>query len=322
MMGRIIDLHCHPLLPMIVEGIDKAEVGSMQLPPWSVELQTEVMDQHGIETAMLSVNSIAESMVGRPGQAKARAINEALAALVAQHPARFGAFATVPMDDMDAANEETAYALDVLHLDGVGIVTQCQGRYLGEPHYDPWLAEMDRRGATLYVHPAAPPGYDGAQNRTNLSVLEFMFESTRMVTTMVLSGSKSRFGKINLISTHAGGTVPFLAKRISLAGSMPWAYRDGPKLGAEQIFAALASFYFDLTAATASTVLDAVKDLVPADRLLMGFDYPLMPPQTIAPAIAQFDAYQGFTDDEKSAISRGNAMRLFPRLAKLSPATV
>ncbi len=315
MTVRIVDLHCHPMIAPVVAAIDKAEIGSMQLPPWSLEQQIGVMDQHGIETAMLSVNSVAESMVGRTGRAMARTINEALAGLVARDPARLGAFATVPMDDMDAANEETAYALDVLRLDGIGIVTQCQRRYLGDPHYDPWLAELNRRGATLFVHPAAPPGFDAAESRTNVSVLEFMFESTRMVTTMVLSGAKQRFDKVNVISTHAGGTIPFLAKRIGLAGSMPWAYRDGPKLGAAEIAASLASFYFDLTAATAPAVLDAVTDLVPSDRLLLGFDFPLMPPQTIAPAIAAFDAYPGFDEHEKSAIRRGNALRLFPRLA-------
>ena len=80
-----------------------------------------------------------------------------MAALVAQQPARFGALAVIPMDDMDSALEETAYALDVLKLDGLGIVTHHNGRYLGDKAYDRWFEELDRRGVTVsYIPPSRP----------------------------------------------------------------------------------------------------------------------------------------------------------------------
>ena len=314
MNDPIIDFHCHPLIPAVVAAIDKAQIGGVTLPAWSVDEQIAMMDRHGIETSMLSVNSVAQTMVGSKGRGQARAINEALATIVGQHPTRFGAFASVPMDDMEAANGELAYALDVLKLDGIGIETQCGGRHLGDAHYDAFLDEMNRRGTTLFVHPAIPPHFDAQQSRTNVSVVEFMFETTRMVTTMVLSGAKQRFDRINVIATHGGGTIPFLAHRISLAGSMPWAFRDGPKLGPKDILASLASFYFDLTAATSATALDALRALVPADRLLMGFDYPLMPEATIEPGQQAFARYAGFDAVEKRQIFSGNARRLVPRL--------
>ena len=312
--GTFVDCHCHPLVPAVVDALTQGELGALSLPRWSVDEQLATMDRHGIGVAMLSVNGVAEGMVGAKGRATARAINEALAGLVAQHPTRFGGLACVPMDDMDAANEETAHALDVLKLDGVGVVTQCHGRYLGEPHYDPWLAEMNRRATTLFVHPAAPPGFDAQRSPTNVSVLEFMFETTRMVTTMVLSGAKVRYDRIAMIATHGGGTIPYLAHRIGSAGSMPWAYRDGPRMTPGQIASTLSTFFFDLTAATAHSTLDALRALVPADRLLTGFDFPLMPEATIAPAIEAFEAYSGFDADERRKIVRENAVRLFPRL--------
>ncbi len=313
MNDPIIDLHCHPLIPAVVEALDESQIGNMAMPAWSIDEQIAMMDRHGIETSMLSVNSVAQTMLGSKGRGQARAINEALATIVGRHPTRFGAFASVPMDDMEAANGELAYALDVLKLDGIGIETQCGGRHLGDPHYDAFLEEMNRRGTTLFVHPAIPPHFDAQQSRTNVSVIEFMFETTRMITTMVLSGAKQRFDRINVIATHGGGTIPYLAHRISLAGSMPWAYRDGPKLESKDVLASLASFYFDLTAATSATALDALRALVPADRLLMGFDYPLMPEATIAPGQQAFERYPGFDDDEKRKIASGNARRLLPR---------
>ena len=75
----------------------------------------------------------------------------------------------------------------------------------------------------------------------------------------------------------------------------------------------LPSFYFDLTAARAPASLDGLRALVPPTQLLMGFDYPLMPPQTIEPAKTSFAAYGGFDGTEKAQIISGNAQRLFPR---------
>lgn len=146
------------------------------------------------------------------------------------------------MHDMDAALAETAYALDVLKLDGLSAATHFRGLHLGESPYDPWLEEMNRRETVLFVHPEEPEGFDVSTSRLNVSALEFMFETTRMIATMVLSGAKDRFKKVRVIATHGGGTMPFLAPRIGLISQMPWAYRGGPKLSPEEVKTALGSF--------------------------------------------------------------------------------
>jgi 6-methylsalicylate decarboxylase len=292
MSNSIIDVHTHPLLPIFVRLVagESGSADGVTLPPWSIEQHIEVMDRHGIGVGMMSLPHLGAIADGSQGRAIVRKINEELAAIVAQYPSRFGAFAVVPLDDMDAAIEEMAYALDVLKLDGVGVGTHRNGKYLGEPEYDPWFDEMNRRGVTLFVHPIIPDYFNVKTSRINVSVLEFMFDSTRMVTNLVLSGTKQRFDRINIISTHGGGTIPYLAHRISVEAQMPWAYRDGVKLSVEEILVVLGSFYYDLTASTATASLDAIGHLVPSDRLLMGFDFPMMPKETISPAIATFSA--------------------------------
>lgn len=313
MSTSMIDVHSHPLLPRYRKVLGADAMG-VALPDWSPEQHVETLDAHGIGTGVLSLPSLGDLLTGEQGRAMARALNEDLARLVADRPDRFAAFATVPMDDMDAANEEMAYALDVLKLDGVGVSTHRHGVYLGEPVYDPWFEEMDRRGTTLFVHPTAPANFDPA-GRLNVSILEFMFDTTRMVANMVLSGAKARFAAVNVISTHGGGTIPYLAHRIEIGGQMPWAYRGGPRQSVAELHAALGSFYYDLTAATSTAQLTAMQQLVSADRLLFGTDFPFMPPQTIAPALAAFAAHPGFDETEKEQIRRGNALALLPRLA-------
>ena len=317
MTELIIDVHSHPLLSdsltALTSGDATPHISSSMVPPWSVAEHLETMDQYGIGTCILSMTGLADILNGASGRATARRLNEQLATLIADHPGRFGAFAVVPVDDADATNEEMAYALDVLKLDGVSASPHRGGVYLGEPVYDAWFEEMHRRAVTLFVHPAMPPYFDPFESRLNVSVLEFMFETSRMVTGLVLSGRKARFDGVKIIAPHGGGTIPYLANRIALASQMPWAYRDGAGLGVPDVVAGLASFYYDVTASTSAAQLEALRLLVPAERLLMGFDYPMMPSMTISPAIAGLEAYCGFDDEAKAKIRRSNALELFPR---------
>jgi predicted TIM-barrel fold metal-dependent hydrolase len=218
------------------------------------------------------------------------------------------------MDDVDAAAEETAYALDVLQLDGVSATASFGGRYLGHTSFDPWFAEMNRRSTTLFAHPGAPPNFDPSGLGMNVAVLEFMFESTRMVANMVLTGAKTRYSAINIISTHGGGTIPYLSGRLSILQPILGTNSNLPPLTNEEIMAGLRSFYYDLTASTTAPSLRAIEAFIPADRLLVGFDFPMMPDTTIAPARSNLGATDLFGASAKQRISHGNALGLLPRL--------
>jgi predicted TIM-barrel fold metal-dependent hydrolase len=321
--GPIIDVHAHALLPVWVGAMQKLfgdrpiSIGGTPVPDWSVQGHLAVMDENQIATSILSWPGAASFLKGQAAKDLARAMNEEFAATVSQHPSRFGAFAVVPVDDIDLALDEIAYALDVLKLDGLALTTNAGGHYLGDAYFEPLLAEMHRRGATLFVHPGVPPGFDLAANGLNVAILEFMFDSTRMATNMVLSGAKAKFDRINIICTHGGGTLPYLAHRIGRLEPLFGAGHGRPTATRQEIFDGLASFYYDLTAATHPAQLDAMRRLVPATRLLMGFDYPMMPATEIEPSKALFAAYDGMTSEDKSLITRGNAAQLFPRLKAL-----
>jgi 6-methylsalicylate decarboxylase len=319
-LGPIIDVHAHALLPVWLKAIQALfgdrplSIAGAAVPHWSAQEHLAVMDQNAIAASILSWPGAASFFKGQAAKDLARTMNEAFAALVAQHPGRFGAFAVVPVDDIDIALEEAAYALDVLKLDGLALTTNAGGHYLGDPYFDPLLEEMHRRGATLFVHPGSPPGFDLAANGLNVAILEFMFDSTRMAVNMVLSGAKAKYDRLNIICTHGGGTLPYLAHRIGILEPLFGAGHGRPTLSREAILGGLASFHYDLTAATSAAQLDAMRRLVPASRLLMGFDYPMMPAAEIAPSKALLNAFDGMSDEDKSRITRENAVQLFPRL--------
>jgi predicted TIM-barrel fold metal-dependent hydrolase len=228
-------------------------------------------------------------------------------------PIQGGSFAVLPLEDLDATMEEMAYALDVLGLDGVSC--SIGGAYLGDSRFDDWFAEMNRRAVTLFIHPALPKGIDQIGTGLNAAILEFMFDSTRMATNMVLSGAKKRFCNIRMICTHAGGTVPFLASRIGILEPLFGAGLGRPVMTSKEVLEGLSTFYFDLTASTSEASLDALRHLVPASQLLAGYDFPMMPASTISPAMERLQRYPGFAEAERRMIRTENALGLFPRLA-------
>jgi len=321
--GRIIDVHSHALLPRWLDAVSKAtrlprdrlQIAGTPVPEWSVEHHLAMMDAHGIAASVLSWPSATSFLKGQPARTLAQAMNEEFASIIARHPKRFGAFAVLPLDDMDAAVEEMAYALDVLRLDGVSSSTHIGGVYLGDGRFDRWFAEMNRRATTLFVHPTTPVGSEQVSMGINVAILEFMFDSTRMATNMILSGAKKRFGDIRLICTHGGGTVPYLASRISILEPVFGAGPNRAVLSGEEILSGLATFYFDLTASTAAAPLDAIRYLVPTSQLMLGFDFPMMPASTVTPSLGRFENYQGLTATDRDKIIHGNAFGLLPGLA-------
>jgi 6-methylsalicylate decarboxylase len=321
--GRIVDVHSHALLPRWLDAVseatrlprDRLQIAGTPVPEWSVEHHLAMMDAHGIAACVLSWPSATSFLKGRPARSLARAMNEEFASIIARHPKRFGAFAVLPLDDMDAAVEEMAYALDVLKLDGVSSSTHIGGAYLGDGRFDNWFSEMNRRATTLFVHPTTPVGSEQVSMGINVAILEFMFDSTRMATNMILSGAKKRFSDIRMICTHGGGTVPYLASRISILEPVFGAGPNRAVLSGEEILSGLSTFYFDLTASTAAASLDAIRHLVPASQLMLGFDFPMMPASTIPPILGRFDDYQGLAASDRDKIIRENAFSLLPGLA-------
>src|SRR5260370_1071435 len=267
---KIIDVHSHPILPF-GQG---APIAPGKQPDWSIESALSYMDQHDISACVLSDPDAANHTTGQEARDIARRINETLADIVSKHPSRFGAVATLPGRDAGGTVAEIVYALDTLKMDGVGTSTSINAVYLGEPRFDPWFEELNRRGSTLFVHPTITKAALTLLNGLDPSVIEFMFDTTRMIVNMVATGAKKRFSNINIISTHGGGTIPYLVTRIQ---TLEHAFGVAPgrlELSPAEVREGIASFYYDLTAATSEAQLGAILKLVPVSQLVVVLDFP------------------------------------------------
>jgi predicted TIM-barrel fold metal-dependent hydrolase len=316
---QVIDFHVHPSIALYKDMI--AGIGTLTAeerfphtnyfppnpPDWVAEKALEVMEYENITAQILSLPDATIMLRGEFARRFARRVNEAMAEIVAKAPGRFGAFAVLPHDDAESTLAEIAYALDVLKLDGICTTSNIRGVYLGDASFDPWMEELNRRGATLFVHPAV----EMPEVPKGPLYLELSFDSARMVRNMISSGAKRRFSDIKVIATHAGGPMPFLAHRYQMIES----YISGGKLSEDDIKADLASFYYDLTTCMSESTLTSILHLARPSQLLMGFDYPYAPSSFIEPEIERFFAHRDLSSVEKIAVCSGNALRLIPRFA-------
>ncbi len=317
-----IDVHHHIVPQEYVESLARIGVtssGGIPFPEWSSEATIARMDKSGVATAMASI-SAPGVYFGNPDFARdlARRCNEILARLVSNHPGRFGAFAALPLPDVDAALKELQFALDTLKLDGVALLTSVGDQYLGDPAFDPLFEELNRRKTVVYTHPNVPPGSDVPKLNWPAPLVEFIFDTTRAVTNMVLNGIFERFPDFPLILSHAGGAVPYIAGRIALADKNPLAKEIVPK----GVIAYLKGLYYDTALSATPYSFPSLRELADPSHILFGSDYPFAPePDSWMGQTAEcVEKHGGFDQGELLAVERENALRLFPRLAHATEA--
>ncbi len=316
-MNHKIDTHAHYLPPvyqalasqMFPDGPD----GIPGFPDWDPTRALTMMDQLDIETQVLSVSSPGTHF-GDDAAARelAHAVNEAGAQVVTDHPGRFGLFASLPLPDIEGSLEEITHAFDHLNADGVVMLTNAQGVYLGDPLLEPVFAELDRRKAVIFIHPTSPycPVCYGSGIDLPGPFLEFLFDSTRAITNLMMAGTLDRYPNLNIIVSHAGAMLPVVAER--LAGLGP-ALAPGRAIQRKKLFETLRHFHYDLAGFPIPTLLQALNDIADPRRILYGSDWPFTPTPMVDGLATQIAETQILDDAWRQGIYRDNALKLFPR---------
>ncbi len=316
----LIDVHAHFVTDSYVRQATAAGHGRPdgmdRWPAWSAEEHLELMDRHGIETAMLSMSSPGVHF-GDAAAARrlAREVNEDAAELAARHPDRFGFFASLPLPDVDGALGEIAHAVDELGADGVVLMTNTHGAYLGDRSLDPVFAELDRRRVVVFLHPTSPAGWERSALERPRPMIEYLFDTTRTVTDLLMSGVFERHPDLAVIVPHCGGALPVLADRVDEFRKM---FLGSPEAAsAPGAVEQLRRLHYDIAGPAFPRQAAALLGLADPDRLLFGSDYCWTPPPVAAAHIAAVDAAAPPLDGLSwRSLTTANARRLFPRLAR------
>jgi predicted TIM-barrel fold metal-dependent hydrolase len=276
---------------------------------WSKAKAIEDMDKAGIRTAVLSVAStpgVWFDLGAEKANQMARACNEFAAEMMRDNPGRFGLFATLSMLDIDKTLAEIEYAFDTLKADGVGLQTNYGDKWLGNAVYKPVFDELNRRKAIVYVHPLVATCCAQLSVGTFPAVIEVPHDTTRTVTSLLLSGGFARWRDIKWLFSHAGGTIPMMAGRIdAFYGTRPNLREFAP----EGVIGELKRLNYDTANATSAPAMAALLKLVPASKVTYGTDYPYF-------TLDQMKGLEqlGLDAADLKAIGSGNAIGLIPRL--------
>ena len=232
--------------------------------------------------------------------------------MVQEDPARFGAFATLPLPDATAACREVEYALDKLKLDGVIMFSSFGDQYPGDPQFEEVFHELNKRKAVVLIHPCtAPPGAIVPKLTIPWGLTEFVFDTTRAVANLLYSGTLARYPDIRFIVSHAGGTIPYISLRLRF-GEEIRGVADNIPLGTMHY---LQRLYYDTTLSTSDTVLAALQQFVPKSQILFGSDWPLVNENVVSMETRMLESSRVLDDATRQAIDRDNALALFPRFA-------
>lgn len=320
-----IDLHAHYLPPAYREALQShckgGDPDGFPTPAWELKPHLEMMDHLGIEVSLLSLSSPHINM-GDKNVTKvlARKVNDHGADIVTKYPDRFGLMASLPLPDVDDSIEEIRYAVEVLHVDGFALPTNSRGTYLGHPSLDPVLEELNHHKAIIVLHPNTPGSVpENVAEGLSMPMMEFFFDTTRTVTNLILKRTMKRFPDIQFVVPHAGAFLTILADRLdTVFRMMPDLFDDGvctrEKSDTIDIFADLNRFYYDVAGICLPTQLNALMQIVDADHLLYGSDYPYTPEPLCSALADELDATSLLTKEQRQSVYYDNALKLFPRL--------
>ncbi|MCS2159048.1 amidohydrolase family protein [Scandinavium sp. H11S7] len=270
------------------------------------------MDANGIDMQILSYSNSPQLLAPAEAIPLTRDANDKLAVMVNAHPTRFGAFATLPWSDPQAAADELKRCVETLGFKGALLTGRPGDTFLDDPRYAPVLAAAADLNVPLYLHPGVPlpvvqqayySGFDpDVSARFSLFGWGWHCEPGVQLVRMMLAGVFERYPALQVISGHWGEMVPFFLARLDemIPPSISGLPRTLAETFKQQVYVT-PSGMFDLPH------FQFIHQVVGADRIMYAVDYPYLNNQG-ARAFLE-NAPISLSDKEK--IAHGNAEKLF-----------
>jgi predicted TIM-barrel fold metal-dependent hydrolase len=266
----MFDAHNH-WLPR--EIIDQAHFYS---DAWGdIERQLALMDKFRIAQALLlyPTTDAYQKMGGLTEVA--RIYNDRIAEIVARYPGRFLGAAILPVDEPGAMLREFERAVKGLGFRAISIATSFNGGYPDEEGFGPLYEAAQKQNVPIFVHPQTinPIGFERVKDPLLTPVIEFVFDTTICIGKLMKSGVFRKFPDLKFVFAHFGGVMPFIKERFDSVYLMLRGrniVEDLCSLPSEY----LKQIYVDTSGVTSPSALTCTLDMVGADRILWGSDYP------------------------------------------------
>ena len=306
--------------------------------PWTPESHLAFMDSLNITHTVLSITAPGTHLVpsdDKLAKVVTREANDYMSLLCMQHPSRFSFFASLPLPNIEDSLSEIEYAAKAPGFKGFSLMTNAHGIYLGDPHFDPIFSALNKIHAIVFIHPTNCHHVASSNTDVNIvnplaglpaSMLEYIFDSTRCITSLLLSATPQRFPNLTFVVPHCGSTLTATLARISgfstrmLKTKLPGAtdLQGMKKVLKDRFHFDLAGFVMpDQLEGVLSTGLGGGEGNLEGSRLLYGTDYPYMNKEVLGDLATELDAGLSELFEERESSIEGIYMNNAKKLLGL-----
>lgn len=327
-MGRAIDVHTHVVPPTLLADskrsrrwpsvelrgngdaaviVDGKVFRVIDSRCWDEERRLGDLAEDGVDAQVLSPMPELLSHWLPPEEAEdvALMVNADIARMIKAMPGRFAGLGMVAMQDRERALRGLEL-VKALGLSGIEIGTHINGVPLGDTSLHPIYEAVQALDLAILVHPLYPAGLERIGGPPELgAVAAFPLETALAATSLLTSGTMSRFPTLRIMLSHGGGALPWILPRLDrgfeLGGAMRKTMPEKPSVLAKR-------FWYD-TVLYDGAALRYLAETAGEERIVVGSDYPFAIRQPRPAAFA--DAALG----PRPAIAWDNALAFLGRTA-------
>jgi aminocarboxymuconate-semialdehyde decarboxylase len=243
---------------------------------YTSEERLKDMDAQGIDMQVVSIHTplFGYHLEATQGNALARDVNDEIAAMTRQWPARFAGLATLPMQDVKTAIDELERAVTKLGLKGAELDTHVNAQQWDEAKFRPFFKAAEAMGAVLFFHPQPQNNFlrertprDGLANS-----LGVILDDAIVTAVLICGGVLEACPDIRICIAHGGGPACYAMGRLDRA----WHGRPEARRIPRPPSAYQRRLYYD-TVTGSEEALRFLLDRVGADRVVLGSDWPFVP---------------------------------------------
>ena len=270
-----------------------------------IEYRQRVLEETGIDKQILTLTTPG-THIETPARAVALAqmVNDSFAEIVATRGERFGALATLPLNDPAASVAELERAMTQFGFRGAMLFSNVNGVGLDDRRFWPLYEKANELGAVLFIHPTHPVGVEAMSEYWLTALVGFLMDTTLAAGKLVFSGVVQRFPRITWVLAHLGGAVPYLAERLDRGYRAFKECRTNIDRPPSEY---LRGFYYDSVNFDVGALMLAIK-FAGIDHIVAGSDYP----HQIGSLDQMKQSIDGLPipEEEKDKIRAGNAARI------------